>query len=77
MAHPFSKMFDKALKKSDPKENQVLEVAEKLRAKGYSPREIFDVLTKLQKSLIDKGEMTIVSEAIEEFVQHLDLGVDD
>lgn len=77
MAHPFSKMFDKALKKSDPEENQVLEVAEKLRAKGYSPREIFDVLTKLQKSLIDKGEMTIVSEAMEEFVQHLDLGVDD
>ena len=52
MAHPFTKMFDLALKKSTELDNQVLKEAEKLREKGYSPQEIYTVLVKLQKSVI-------------------------
>lgn len=73
MAHPFTKMFDLALKKSTELDNQVLKEAEKLREKGYSPQEIYTVLVKLQKSLIDKGESEIVGEAVEEFERYVDL----
>lgn len=72
MAHPFAKMFDKALKKSSAEQNEVLNVAEKLREKGYRAEEIAGVLKKLQKSLIDKTEAEIVGEAEEEFSRHLD-----
>jgi hypothetical protein len=72
MAHPFTKMFDKALKKSTPIDNQVLIVAEKLRAKGYSPEEIGSVLKKLHKSLIQPEDSEIVGEAVEEFSQYLE-----
>lgn len=73
MAHPFTKMFDLALKKSTELDNQVLKEAEKLREKGYSPQEIYTVLVKLQKSLIDKGESEIVGEAVEEFERYVDI----
>ncbi len=73
MAHPFTKMFDLALKKSTELDNQVLKEAEKLREKGYSPQEIYTVLVKLQKSLIDKEESEIVGEAVEEFEKYVDL----
>ena len=73
MAHPFTKMFDLALKKSTELDNQVLKEAEKLREKGYSPQEIYTVLVKLQKSLIDKGESEIVGEAVEEFERYVDM----
>ncbi|MBP9836638.1 MAG: hypothetical protein KBC78_02270 [Candidatus Pacebacteria bacterium] len=73
MAHPFTKMFDLALKKSTELDNQVLKEAEKLREKGYSPQEIYTVLVKLQKSLIDKEESEIVKEAVEEFEKYVDL----
>lgn len=71
MAHPFMKMFDKALKKSTPEDNEVLAVAEKLKNKGYSADEISAVLAKLHKSLIDPTEADIVGEAVEEFSRHL------
>ncbi len=35
MAHPFTKMFDTALKKSTPDDNAVLDTAENLKNKGY------------------------------------------
>ncbi len=66
-------MFDLALKKSTELDNQVLKEAEKLREKGYSPQEIYTVLVKLQKSLIDIGESEIVSEAVDEFERYVDL----
>jgi hypothetical protein len=65
-------MFDKALKKSTPIDNQVLIVAEKLRVKGYSPEEIGSVLKKLHKSLIQPEDSEIVGEALEEFSQYLE-----
>jgi len=73
MAHPFSKMFDAALRKSTLEDNVVLEVAEKLKAKGYRPEEIYTVLEKLRVGLIDDGESEIVSEAAEEFSRYLDI----
>ncbi len=72
MAHPFEKMLDVAIKKSTPFENEVLKVAENLKEKGYSPEEIFTVLTKLHKSLIDKDEAEIVGEAVEEFSRYVE-----
>ncbi len=73
MAHPFTKMFDTALKKSTVLDNVVLLEAEKLKAKGYSENEIYSVLVKLQKSLIDNTESEIVAEAVEEFSRYIDL----
>lgn len=71
MAHPFTKIFDQALSKSSAEENFVLSEAEKIIKKGYSAQEVFDVLTKLQKSLIDKNEADIVAEAAEEISRYL------
>lgn len=67
MAHPFSKIFEKALRKCTDDENFVLQEAIKIRKKGYSDTEICAVLTKLQKSLIDDSEASIVQEAIDSF----------
>ena len=72
MSHPFEKMFDRAIKKSTPLDNAVLNEAEKLREKGYSPEEITTVLRKLHKSLIDKDEAEVVGEAVEEFSRYVD-----
>lgn len=68
MSHPFMKMFENALSKSTPLDNLVLVEAEKLRDKGYSENEIYTVLVKLQKGLIDKDESEVVAEAVEEFL---------
>ncbi len=70
MSHPFTKLFDTALRSSTELNNRVLIEAERLLAKGYSAKEIFNVLSKLEKSLIDKEEAMIVSEAVEEFSRH-------
>ena len=67
MSHPFSNMFEKALKKSTPEDNLVLEEAEMLRKRGYSPREIFDVLEKLHRELVSDADRAVVGEALEEF----------
>ncbi len=66
MAHPFQKMFVKALAKSDEIDNQVTETAIKLIKKGYSRGEIYQVLLKLEKSLIENNEREIVAETITE-----------
>lgn len=71
MAHPFLKFFDKALDESTELDNRVLEEAEKLLKKGYQAKEIYEVLVKLQKSLVDINEAAIVEEAVEEFSVHL------
>lgn len=77
MKHPFSKMFDTALRNSTELDNRVLLEAEKLMKKGYAPLEIYTVLVKLQKSLIDKVEAAIVAEAVEEFSRFVDLDGDE
>lgn len=60
-------MFEKALKKSTPEDNLVLEEAEMLRKRGYGPREIFDVLEKLHRELVSDADRAVVGEALEEF----------
>lgn len=67
MSHPFSKLFEKALAKSRGDENHVLGEAEKLRERGYRVEEIYEVLVKLQKSLVSEADVAILTEAIEEF----------
>ncbi len=67
MRHPWGKMFEKALRKSKPEDNLVFEKAVELMEKGYRPQEIFDVLVKLHKSLIDDGDAAILKEALEDF----------
>ena len=67
MAHPFEKIFEKALKKSSTSENHVLSIAERLRQKGYAHDEILKVLNTLQNSLIDDDEAEIVQDAIDAF----------
>jgi len=71
MSHPFEKILEKALAKSHGDENFVLGEAERLRNEGYPPKEIFEVLVKLKKSLIDSFEERILAEAVEEFTQYL------
>jgi hypothetical protein len=66
MAHPFEKLFEKALKKSTVDENLVTKEAEKVLEKGYRREEVCAVLLKLEKSLIDDAEARIVEEAREE-----------
>ncbi len=73
MSHPFEKLFEKAIAKSHGDENHVLGEAEKLKERGYSTREIFDVLKKLKGSLISETDERIVGEALEEFSQYVDL----
>ncbi len=66
-------MFEKAIAKSRGDENQVLGEAEKLKERGYAPREIYDVLLGLKKSLVSDADAAIVAEALEEFSQYVDL----
>jgi len=72
MAHPFEKMLLKAIPRSKGDENHVLGTAEDLKDKGYAPKEIYDVLVRLKKSLISDSEEAIVTEAVEEFSQYID-----
>jgi hypothetical protein len=71
MAHPFEKMFEKALRKSSPDENLVLVEAEELRRKGYSVEEIYSVLTHLRDALIPDLERSILVETCDEFEKYL------
>ena len=66
MAHPFLKMFLKALRDSDEEDNQVTAVATKLIKKGYSRQELAEILIGLKHSLIEDKERLIVTETIEE-----------
>jgi SOS response regulatory protein OraA/RecX len=72
MAHPFERIFEKALKKSSVDENVVLKEAQKLLEKGYPTEEVCTVLKKLEKALIDDGEATIVREAQKEACEEED-----
>ncbi len=63
MAHPFIKLFDKALRKSDLDNNEVLRVAVGLIEKGYRPAEVLECLMRLEKSLIDPAESALVAAA--------------
>jgi len=66
MAHPFQKMFIKAINKSDEMNNMVIDEAVRLIKKGYSRKELHQVLLKLEKSLIEDKEKVLITEAIEE-----------
>lgn len=71
MNHPFSNMFEKALKKSTEQDNRVLKEAEMLRRRGYATIEIYEVLQKLHHDLIQDSDVAIVAEALEEFGRFL------
>ncbi len=71
MAHPFQKIFYKAVKKSTEEENLVYIQAMKILKKGYSPTEILTVLTALQKSLISDTESAVVQNAIDTITEEL------
>jgi hypothetical protein len=73
MSHPFEKMFYKALKKSSPENNEVLIEAEKLLEKGYAGEEIYKVLDKLHRSLIEQSDVAVLAEVVEEFENYVDL----
>ncbi len=72
MAHPFSTLLEKALKKSTPEDNLVLAEAESLRKKGYSVHEIYEVLQKLHRELVQDKDRDIVGEAAEEFSKYIE-----
>lgn len=71
MAHPFSKLFDAALKKSTPTDNQLLKEAELLKAKGYGVEEIHSVLVKMQQELVRDEDYEVAREAAEEMSRYL------
>lgn len=52
-------------------DNLVLEEAERLKAKGYRPLEIYGVLKKLHMGRIDDTESEILGDAVEEFENYL------
>lgn len=72
MAHPFSKLFDAALKRSTQDDNQVLKEAEQLRAKGYGVEEIHEVLAKMRQELIRDEDHEVAKEAAEEMSRYLE-----
>lgn len=76
-SHPFEKMFEKAIHESRGDENHVLAEAEKLLDKGYRAKEIYEVLKKLRKSLVQDSDIAIVAEAEEEFSQYIDTGEEE
>ncbi|MCF7815979.1 MAG: hypothetical protein K9M10_01010 [Candidatus Pacebacteria bacterium] len=65
MSHPFEKMFENALKKSNSNRNVVFEEATRLVNMGYSLDEVSSVLSKLAKGLISDSDSSIVHEANE------------
>jgi len=66
MAHPFEKMFEKALNKSSEGENLVTQEAQRLLGKGYSFTEIHSVLSHLAQSLINEHDELLIRETITE-----------
>ncbi len=72
MSHPFEKIFYRAVKKSTEDENLVLKEAKQLIEKGYRVGEVCEVLTKLEKSLIDDKEAEFVRETREEVCENDD-----
>ena len=72
MAHPFEKLFYKALKKSTETHNEVIVVAAGLLGKGYAPKEVAGVLAGLAKGLIDKDDSELTKEAYDYVAASLD-----
>lgn len=72
MAHPFTKLFDAALKRSTPTDNQVLVEARLLKAKGYGAEEIHGVLIKMQHGLVRDEDHETAKEAAQEIGTWLD-----
>ena len=66
MAHPFERMFEKALKKSSADDNLVSKEARNLIGKGYKREEVCAVLIQLKKSLIAPADELVIQEAYEE-----------
>lgn len=65
MAHPFAKIFERALKKRVlDGENAVLIEAEKIIKKGYSASEVIEVLEKLLVGRIDEQDVVVLDEAL-------------
>jgi len=71
MAHPFSKLFDAALRHSTPEDNRVLAEAEQLKAKGYGVEEIYAVLIRMQKEVVRDEDQEVVKEAAEQMGRYL------
>lgn len=65
MAHPFEKIFERALKKSDRNTNIVLKEAERILKHGYSQDEILTLLLTMQKGRLDETDSAILEETIE------------
>ncbi len=72
MAHPFEKLFYKALKKSTDLHNEVVVVAAGLVEKGYDPKEVATVLAGLARGLIDKNDNELAQEAYDYIAASLD-----
>lgn len=71
MTHPFTKQFERALKKSTVDENGVLTEARKLLEKGYRIEEIRSVLKELNFGRIDDSECAVIQEAVEKLEEDL------
>jgi hypothetical protein len=67
MAHPFQKIFLRALAESTPTDNRLLHETEKLLEKGYSRHEVCGVLTRLEASLLDDTERSLCTEVCGEY----------
>lgn len=65
MAHPFESLFEKALARSTPEDNGVLNTAERLLEKGYARAEVVGVLKKMHQGRIDEREASFIHEAVE------------
>ena len=65
MKHPFTKIFEKALKKSTKEENVVLLEAQKIIQKGYSKVEVARVLDTCIKGRLDDTEVAVLTEALD------------
>lgn len=73
MPHPFMKMFERALAKSTVGDDVVYKQALKLKDKGYSPDEIYRVLTTLKNGMIADTDKEILTDAVEKFSEFVDL----
>ncbi len=71
MAHPFTKLFTKSLKKSVPESNLVYETAKQIVERGYSHAEVDTVLEDLARGLLDDVAREIIAEARNKLVDDI------
>jgi len=72
MSHPFTKLFDLALRSNLPGENKLLDQAEELRRAGYPVQEIHDVLLTFVRGLISDSDRALAKEALDEMATYLE-----